>query len=513
MTSDSGLTTTNASTIQKSLSRFRTWLSLTGLDEKEHQVTGMEWCLRHELSMKTALSMRGGILADEMGLGKTILMMGCIISNFKPRTLIVVPLSLLKQWCGVVEKFGLGLSSRMILWHGGRIKRISPSQLRQAHIVITTYGMISQRTEYPSMLYDILWNRIIYDEAHHMRNMKTRIFCGAKLLRAQISWLVTGTPLQNRTEDLKALLYLLGYNGRQIATNASLLSILSSRLLRRTKKQVGLHLPEVHQHNIMVDWKSAPEAKLARDIHQHISFVPPTFGNVDAIMNHLSNFVLPMMTRARQLCIYPQLLYMAFRKMQARGLVPDDVPLRQIRTASKLEAVMAVLVSRRNNRRQKLVFSHYRGELDELSRRLKVAGISNAIVDGRSSKKMRELLLSPPLSFTDWSLLSKKHLETPEVIFHKIKTFMIPDVLLVQIQTACEGLNLQHYQEIYFTSPHWNPAVEDQAVARVHRIGQSQPVDVFRFIMQGFGRNSISLDRYCALVQKKKRALTSSIIK
>ena len=64
---------------------------------------------------------------------------------------------------------------------------------------------------------------------------------------------------------------------------------------------------------------------------------------------------------------------------------------------------------------------------------------------------------------------------------------------------------MQHFQEIYFTSPHWNPAVEDQAVARAHRIGQDKPVDVYRFVMNGFGRNSISFDQYCSIVQDKKR--------
>ena len=77
--------------------------------------------------------------------------------------------------------------------------------------------------------------------------------------------------------------------------------------------------------------------------------------------------------------------------------------------------------------------------------------------------------------------------------------------MIVQIQTACEGLNMQHFQEIYFTSPHWNPAVEDQAIARAHRIGQDQVVDVYRFIMTGFGRKAISFEQYCQCIQDTKR--------
>ena len=87
---------------------------------------------------------------------------------------------------------------------------------------------------------------------------------------------------------------------------------------------------------------------------------------------------------------------------------------------------------------------------------------------------------------------------------------MAPEVCLCQIQTASEGLNLQHFQEIYFTSPWWNPALEDQAIARAHRIGQTQKVDVFRFAMKNFGGESKTLDQYCLEVQQKKRAIVQN---
>jgi len=82
------------------------------------------------------------------------------------------------------------------------------------------------------------------------------------------------------------------------------------------------------------------------------------------------------------------------------------------------------------------------------------------------------------------------------------------DVLILQIKTGSEGLNLQHFKEIYFVSPHWNPAIEDQAVARCHRIGQENEVDIFRFTMTGFGNEgSRSLDRYASEVQDAKRQI------
>ena len=86
------------------------------------------------------------------------------------------------------------------------------------------------------------------------------------------------------------------------------------------------------------------------------------------------------------------------------------------------------------------------------------------------------------------------------------------DALILQIQTGCEGLNLQQFKEVYFISPTWNPAVEDQAIARAHRIGQNRPVDVFHFVMEGFGNDTRSLDQYSGLVQQVKRQLASKFI-
>ena len=97
------------------------------------------------------------------------------------------------------------------------------------------------------------------------------------------------------------------------------------------------------------------------------------------------------------------------------------------------------------------------------------------------------------------------HNERNEILTSKI------DVLILQIQTGCEGLNLQQFKEVYFVSPHWNPAVEDQAVARCHRIGQDEPVDVFKFEMEGFDKNSITIERHCTNVQTCKRELSEDL--
>ena len=93
-------------------------------------------------------------------------------------------------------------------------------------------------------------------------------------------------------------------------------------------------------------------------------------------------------------------------------------------------------------------------------------------------------------------------------LLNKINEYLMPQVLIAQIQTCCEGLNLQHFSEVYFTTPHWNPAVEDQAIARAHRIGQKNKVSVYRFITKF--KVSMSLDEYCISVQQKKREKAKS---
>ena len=122
------------------------------------------------------------------------------------------------------------------------------------------------------------------------------------------------------------------------------------------------------------------------------------------------------------------------------------------------------------------MFCQFHGEIDALQELLETHNMVVHTVDGRTSSEQK-----------------KKYLEGN------------CDVLILQIQTGCEGLNLQMFSEIYFVSPHWNPGVEDQAVARCHRIGQSKEVDVFRFTMKDFTEEHPSIESYCREKQEIKR--------
>ena len=134
----------------------------------------------------------------------------------------------------------------------------------------------------------------------------------------------------------------------------------------------------------------------------------------------------------------------------------------------------------------KIIFCNYKQEIDLFYTRFTQIGLSVAFIDGRINKQQRNIILSKPY-----------------------------DVLILQIQTGCEGLNLQqYYSEIYFVSPHWNPAVEDQAIARCHRLGQHNTVYVFRFQMETFDdtHDTYNIETYTTSTQQNKRIKVSEII-
>jgi len=214
---------------------------------------------------------------------------------------------------------------------------------------------------------------------------------------------------------------------------------------------------------------------------------------------------LALMTRARQVCVCPKSIRDSINQGAKNFLVGRSVGWDKM-TSSKITAVVSKLKARKGNGNRKIVFCHYRSEIDEIRSQLTAAGIALAVIDGRTTRKDREAVLERYLSETEWDKLFPKFHTTALPIYKNVMSLLgKTEVLVLQIQTACEGLNLQDFNEVYFTSPHWNPAVEDQAVARCHRQGQTKKVEVFRFIMEGHDDASYTLDEFAAEIQKRKR--------
>jgi SNF2 family DNA or RNA helicase len=331
----------------------------------------------------------------------------------------------------------------------------------------------SKRSKKENLLHAVEWDRVIFDEAHHLRNKNSR-FLSAKNLKARSRWLISGTPVQNKIKDFFNMCNMLGLPASFYTHSDNREVILREFILRRTKQQVGIQMPAIESITKNVAWQNEQEKKFAKDIHQAVAY-PKT--------------KLKMMNYARQTCILPAMMTSKVSSLINDSLIyPEHFMTTATNYSSKIDALIAGMVERRENGNGKIIFCHYRQEIDEIKRRLMMSGFEKIVIfDSRLSLGKRMKLLN----------------ET------------VIEVLIIQIKTGSEGLNLQkNFSEIYFVSPNWNPAIQDQAIARCHRIGQTKDVQVFHYIMDSFDEENslITMDKYIDLVQEDKRIIIEDVI-
>jgi SNF2 family DNA or RNA helicase len=480
------------------IKKFNKLLEKSGYGFKQYQYDGAEWCLKCEEKL------RGGIYADEMGLGKTFTMIAVMFMNFKRRTLIVLPPVLVEQWIAELYKCTGHIPA---VYYGSRKKGLTQEDLERSPIVITTYGMLLPKNKKEkigeTVLHKIKWNRVIFDEAHHLRNSRTTRFNSSNLIISPIRWLVTGTPIQNRRNDLYSLCKILGIDNKKYKNLQYLKENIDKYMIKRTKQEVGILLPPVINHLEKVEWKDKNEKMLAEEIHSLIpdqSFVSlrnNTYGLLaKSIIDSTENYKLLAFLKARQSCVLPSLIKTDIESIEDNQKDHVEVYNKGSNYNSKLDAVIDRILERKNNGNGKIIFCHFRKEIDFVTNKLRQGGLKKVVTfDGRNNK--REI-----------GTLSEA-----------------ADAIVIQIQTGCEGLNLQkNFSEVYFVSPHWNPAIEDQAVARCYRIGQTKPTNVFRFGMVGFDnkrdkdeadeedKDPQSLESYVHFIQESKRKMIGEVI-
>ena len=489
LTDMSNFTQEYARVVQESNRCFNSELNI-----KDHQVNGTKWCVDRESSGES-----GAFIADEMGLGKTVIMLMTMLMSPKKLTLVVVPASLLYQWSQQIKRV---TGHDALLYYSHKKKKITHEMLISNGTVVTTYHSISvlkKNKNLPSTnpLHAIQWDRVIYDEAHHLRN-RNALWHGATKVNSAFSWMITGTPIQNKLTDFKNMCSIASVSRSEAS------------VLRRTKLQVGIKLAPPIFHNITVDWSGPEELALAKQIHWTLRF-PGTM--VERIVR---------MQLCKQACIYPQLLqnnqrYVGTNILERSGPHTLDTAYKQ---HSKLDSVVNTIFQRKRNGNGKLVFCQYRHEMTTLKALLNSKNISVTLIDPTITSKQKLSILTAN-SLPDNSYINRLPIELTRLINSYLKT----DVTILQIRSSCEGLNLQdNYAEVYFVGPAWNPSVEAQAIARCHRIGQKKQVEVFRFYMEKFKQegfppimtsqgslvNYYNMDQYILRKQDLKRTISTN---
>lgn len=485
---------------------------------KIHQIQALLWMLKREnIPDEKTLGLRGGIIADEMGLGKTFQMISLITCNFKRRTLIILPPILIQQW---IDAFKTITGYTPFVYHKKYTKNMDFSLLQESPIVLTSYTMIaSSEKKSPNILHTIKWSRIIFDEAHHLRNKKTGVFIGASQLKSVTKWFVTGTPIQNKITDLYALCDILGMPRQFYRKKENHTIIKEELVLRRTKADIDIQLPPLEVNHVLIpieDFENPifdelhsilplnfekkadsdddiQEGDLSGDDTEEsdineiiirskkLSIEKEPFIPESKLFMRLYDTVLPAFMKARQLCIYPPMLQKTIYDNKRLIENPQDLSAyyKCSVDTKKLDTLISFIRRRRESK--KIVFCYFKREIDYLSKQLSDFNIQNSSIDGRVSLTRKNAILRKS-----------------------------PEVLILQIQTSCEGLNLQQYSEVYFTSPHWNPAIESQAIARCHRTGQTKGVHVFKFIFTS--SNFRSIEEYILRVQEYKNDIANKIL-
>jgi SNF2 family DNA or RNA helicase len=432
----------------------------------------------------------GAILADDMGLGKTVQAIAMLVSEredhgaeaFGP-TLVVCPMSVARQWVAEVERFAPGL--RVHLHHGS--DRLANEELqrkvREVDVVVTSYDIATRDVD---VLAEVQWDRLLMDEAQDVKNPATKRARALRTLPARRRVAMTGTPIENRLSELWAIMDILNpgllgsrewFNrifaqpieaGRDEAALERLRAVVRPFILRRAKDEpeVELDLPPITVEKdyckLTIEQASLYQATVDRWFPR-IESHEDRFGRRGA--------VLAMLGHLKQVCNHPEML-------MHTGLPLDGRSGKLERLVELLQEVPAEDKS--------LVFTQY-PSFDRLVPHLeKRLGRKVGFFHGRLNAKQRDELLTAFASENGDG----------------------PTVLVISIRAGGRGLNLPAANHVFHFDRWWNPAVEQQATDRAHRLGQHKPVYVHSLICTGTLEERIDqlLDSKRELVEKAGRS-------
>ncbi len=424
-----------------------------GYELYDYQKTGARFMLNREIQPDYRPA---SLLCDEPGLGKTIQTGALMYMNFKT-TLLVLPKCVISQWNDFLKCIFPDVG--IYIHHG--TKRCSTRadfgmEMERSKFVLTTYGMFKELSHYR-------WGRIVYDEIHYLRNPESKRSRDARKMLAGCYLGLTGTPVNNKLNDLRTLYGILHFP--EVLLDRSMSSYfdeLNKRyILRRIKSDVEdvnerLRLPNldisVVETPLLFRDEMSCHAEIMRQIYTRFA--------KNGILNR-KLITLEWYMRMRQACLHPLLVDAGLCKKWGIDIeeFQEDADYSG---STKFEAIRHMMNNHEDEKT--LIFCHYTQEITMLRRILEDDDWTVFQIDGSKSVDER----------------------ADEV--HDFRYITTKSVMIIQIKAGSVGMNLQFASRVYITSPHWNPSVEIQAIARAHRIGQERPVKVIKFVtVEDFG--------------------------
>jgi non-specific serine/threonine protein kinase len=443
---------------------------------REYQQHGLNWLyFLKEMNF-------GGILADDMGLGKTIQLIA-LLQKLKEEewltqpALIVVPLTLVFNWEDELKKFAPEL--KVLRYYGNRAERKNMLEtITDYDVVLCSYGMILQDQK---QLSKINFSYLVLDESQKIKNPETKTYRALEKLKAQRRLAMTGTPVENSLTDLWAQMNfvnpgLLGtqkqFEARYLAVDeaereahmAQLRKLIYPFILRRTKKEVETQLPpltEIIQHVEMTENQRVAYEKWLNFYREQVMVSVDTEG-----LNKSRLKIVEALTYLRQIACHPAILE----------------ETTDIQDAGKIQLLEDMLEDLLIKGHKVLIFSQFVRFLKIVRNVFEKHGWTYEYLDGQVPQHQRR---------------------------EKINNFQNnPDIsaFLISLKAGGVGLNLTAADYVIHLDPWWNPAVEQQATDRAHRIGQTKRVFVYKYIVKN------TVEEYILNLQNQKRELSKSLI-
>jgi SNF2 family DNA or RNA helicase len=418
----------------------------------------------------------GGVLADDMGLGKTVQVLTLLLflkeKKVQPHlTLLIVPKTLIWNWESEIKKFSPSLNTKI---HTGSGREKSFSDLSDVDLLITSYGLVRQDID---ILSRVSWDLLVLDEAQAIKNPNAKISKSVKRLKSSNRLSLTGTPIENRPRDLWSLFDFLmpGFLGdeesfkktyeQQNQESLNTLGILTAPfIMRRMKHQVCSELPTKTEITLFCDFteeqKACYDEVLMAGKHQLSGKSDETQSTGSQSMQ-----ILTVLLRLRQTACHP-------------ALVPGTISYKG--SSGKFELVLKTALEILKGGYKILIFSQFVAHLELVKKIFQQHGVEQHTLYG-STRQRKDVI-------------------------NRFKDSNNPCVFLISLKTGGVGLNLTEAGYVFLLDPWWNPAIENQAIDRSYRIGQENPVTVYRFITKN------SVEENVSLLKERKKQIEKAVL-